>query len=389
MRVHLINSPVLNAFVAGGQRIFVNSGLIIRTETPEQLIGVLAHETGHIAGGHLSKFEDALSNASTQAIIASVIGGVLGALAKSGDAIAGGIAAGNQIGERSLLQFTRTQESAADQAAVSFMEQSGQSSRGLAEFLKVLGDQEALLVGRVDPYVRSHPVSSDRIAALSERISRSKFRDAKLPADFYTRHERIKAKLLGYLNPTEAMRRYPGNDNSVPARYARAFAYLRGVQTDRALTEVNALISDAPNDPYFHELKSQIYFDIGRISESLDPMRLAVKNAPNQPLLLFSLGQVMLAIDDSGLTIEAIKALETSVKLDPDYIPAWQQLAIGYGRSGDIGMATLASAERFLLEGNARDARFQAERASKILKSGTPPWLRAQDILSGTPERRR
>ncbi len=382
--VHLVNDSTINAFVAGGQRIFLNTGLLMRASSPNQLIGVIAHETGHIAGGHLARAQDALRSASVQQILALVLGAAAMATGSSGGAQIGSAAilGGQQVALRSLLQYSRTQEGSADQAGATFMERTGQSIGGLLEFLKVLGDQEVLLYGRQDPYVQTHPVSAERIATLQERYDRSRFKNAPDKPENIELFKRMQAKLFGYLRTLpETLQQYPLTDKSVPARYARAFAYYRDPQLDKALAEVDSLIAERPDDPYFYELKSQIFYDNGKVADSIGPIQTAVKLAPAEPLLRFSLGQVQLATEDPALVKPAIGNLEDVVRRDPQNGSAWEQLAVGYGRDNNLGMAALASAERFLLQGVYRDARGQAERAVRLLPANTPAWIRAQDLV--------
>jgi predicted Zn-dependent protease len=381
--VHLVNDRVLNAFVAGGQRIFINTGLLIRSDRPAQVIGVLAHEIGHIAGGHLARLNDAIDNAST-AMILSLLFGAAAAVAGSGEGAAAAVLGGQQMAERNLLAFSRAQESAADQAGATFLEQTSQSASGLIEFLRIIGQQDALLYERQDPYARTHPMTPERVAALESRLSRSPFRNAKDTPENIERFKRMQAKLVGYLDGLPAtLRKYPESDTSLYARYARAFAYFRGLDFKRAMDETEALIQLYPNDPYFRELKADILLNQGKVAESLPPMREAYRLAPNEPLLAFGLGQRLVALEgDASQLAEAIDILKQVTLREPDNGSAWQQLAVAYGRTGNIGMASLASAERFLVSGSYRDAIGQAERASRLMKEGEPGWLRAQDIIA-------
>ncbi|MEK9969389.1 MAG: M48 family metalloprotease [Ferrovibrio sp.] len=387
--VHLVNDRVLNAFVAGGQRIFINTGLLIRSERPAQVIGVLAHEIGHISGGHLARLNDAIDNAST-AMILSLLFGAAAAAAGSGDGAVAAVLGGQQLAERNLLAFTRAQESAADQAGATFLEQSNQSASGLIEFLRIIGQQDALLYERQDPYARTHPMTPERVAALESRQSRSPARNAKDSPENIERFKRMKAKLIGYLDGLPAtLRQYPESDTSLYARYARAFAYFRGLDFKRAMAETDGLIQLYPNDPYFHELKADILLNQGKVAESLPPMREAYRLAPNEPLMAYGLGQRLVALDDNSHLNEAIDILKQVTLREPDNGGAWQQLAVAYGRAGDIGMASLASAERFLVSGSYRDAIGQAERASRLMKEGEPGWLRAQDIIATAKDAQR
>lgn len=390
VQVNLVNDRVLNAFVAGGQRIFINTGLLIRAERAGQVVGVLAHEIGHIAGGHLARLDDQLGNATALMILGALIGAGAAVAGAGGDAVAAGVLGGQQLALRNLLQFTRTQESSADQAGASFLEATGQSVSGLVEFMRILGQQEALDIGRQDPYLRTHPLSADRVAALTARMDQSKYRNAPDRPEYTERFKRMQAKLVGYLEGLGGtLRKYPESDTSLYGRYARAFAYFQAHDFDRALNLIDGLIQEWPNDPYFHEMKSDILIDMGRVRDALPSAEAAQKLGPNEPLLAYGLARAQIATEDPALLPGATRMLQTVTRREPDNGNAWQQLAIAYGRAGDIGMASLASAERFYVTGNLRDARGQAERASRLLKEGTPGWLRAQDLIAAAKEERK
>lgn len=387
--VHLVNDRTLNAFVAGGQRIFINSGLLIRAERPAQVIGVLAHEIGHIAGGHLARMGDALDTAST-AMILSMLFGAAAAVAGSGEGAVAAVMGGQQVAERNFLAFTRSQESAADQAGATYLEQSGQTPAGLMEFLRIIGNQEALVYERQDPYARTHPMSGERVAALDSRMQRSRFRDTPDTPANIDRFKRMQAKLVGYLEGLPAtLRKYPESDTSLYGRYARAFAYFRALDFNRALADTDELIRLYPNDPFFHELKADILLNMGRVADSLPPMQEAYRLAPEEPLMAYGVGQRLVALEDNSRLPQAIDILKQVTLREPDNGGAWQQLATAYGRQGDIGMASLASAERYLVQGVYRDAQGQAERAVRLMKEGSPGWLRAQDIIANAKDERR
>lgn len=387
--VHLVNDRVLNAFVAGGQRIFINTGLLIRSERPAQVIGVLAHEIAHIAGGHLARMGGAIEDATT-AMILSMLFGAAAAVAGSGDAAMAAVLGGQQVAERSFLAFTRSQESAADQAGAGYLEQTGQSVSGLIEFLRIIGQQDLLHSARQDPYARTHPMTPERVAALESRLSRSPSRNARDTPENIERFKRMQAKLVGYLEGLAVtLRKYPETDTSLYGRYARAFAYFRALDFSRALSETERLIQDYPNDPFFHELKSDILLNMGRVADSLPPAQEAHRLAPNEPLIAFGVAQRLVALEDNGRLDEAIGILKQVTLREPDNSAAWQQLATAYGRSGDIGMASLASAERYLVINALRDAQGQAERAARLMKEGSPGWLRAQDIIAAAKDERR
>jgi predicted Zn-dependent protease len=385
--VHIVNDPALNAFVAGGQRIFLFTGLLVEADHPGQIIGVLAHETGHISGSHLARTQDALRGANAIAVVAAVLG-VAAAVAGGGAAGAAVLGSGTQIAGQSVLQYSRVQESAADQAAVRFLEDTGQSSRGLIEVMKKLGDQETLLRRNQTSYGRTHPLSRDRILALETLTDRSASRASNPTLKQVAMFDRVRAKVLAFLDPKKAMREYLNTDASVPARYARAIAHHQLTNPTRAVAEIDSLIADFPDDPYFHELKGQILYENGGRGTAIPPHREAVRLAPQEPLLRLALGQSLLAMDDPALTREAIIHLEEAIRFDRALTGAWGQLAIAYGRDAQIGMSSLASAEQAMGVGRLGDARGHATRAERLLPVGSPGQLRAQDILSAVKPRR-
>lgn len=387
VKIHLVQDSALNAFVAGGQRIFIYTGLILATKDPGQMAGVIAHETGHIAGGHLARAQEALRDATAQSIIAIIIGAA-GIAAGGRNAGAAVILGGSEAAGRSFLQYSRIQESAADQAALRFLERTGQSARGLVEVLDLIGKQEPLRAHQ-NPYTQSHPLSRERISALRANVARSPYADTAPHRDLVEAYARLRAKLGGYIEGTATtLRRFPETDQSVAARYARALAYHKIPDIDRALSEVDSLLTGGgARDPYFNELKGQILYENGRIAESIAPYRRAVSFAPDEPLLLLSLGQALNAMNQRGQFAEAVTHLEEAVRLDPGIPGAWLQLAIAYGRSERFGLSSLASAERAFLIGRLGEAQTHARRAQDQLAPGTPGSLRAQDIFNAAAPR--
>ncbi|MBM3568931.1 MAG: tetratricopeptide repeat protein [Alphaproteobacteria bacterium] len=378
--VHLIGDPALNAFVAGGQRIFVHTGLLMSGETPAQVIGVLAHETGHIAAGHLARAHDAMRGAAAAMIAAMVLGAVAVA-AGAGDAGVAAVIGGSSMAERGFLAFSRTQEASADQAALSYLERTQQSARGLVEVLQKLGDQEALQSSRQDPYIRSHPLSRDRMNFIEGHIARSPYSDAPPRPEFVERHARMRAKLFGFLDPpARTLRRYPEGDVSLPARYARAIAHHRAGRTAEALAEIDALVAAHPGDPYFHELRGQIRMESGDPKGAVPDYREARRLAPKSALLASDLGKVLIATEDDANIKAAVEHLVFATRGDPTDPQAWYHLSVAQGRTGEIGLANLASAERALLQGQYVQAREMARRAMGRLSEGSPGWLRAQDL---------
>jgi len=381
VKIHIVNDSSLNAFVAGGQRMFIHTGLITALDRPRQLIGVIAHETGHIAGGHLSRGQEALAGATIPVILGTLLAAAAFA-AGSPDAGAAALLGSQHIAQRTVLQYSRTQESAADQAAVKYLEATGQSGVGILETFDLFGDQEILTGRAQDPYARTHPLSRDRVSALKNTVDNSPYKDVPESADFVDRYDRMKAKIQGFIDrPDVALRRYPLTDKSLPARYARAVAYWRMPDFASAMTEIDSLIAEEPNNPYFHELKGQIILDAGKPAEAVVHYGKSVELAKNEPLLKVNLGHAMLSTEDPAMVQPALEHLQASIRKDKDNSFAWYQLAIAYGRSGDTGMAELATSERHYNNHNLPGALHHANRALKILPKGSPGHTRANDIV--------
>ncbi len=378
--VYLIDDDRLNAFVAGGMNIFINSGLLKRSDDPLEVMGVIAHETGHIAGGHLARTQEALRTASIESIIAAVLGAAA-AVVGGGDVGAAVITGGTSVAQRSLLQYSRAQEAAADQAGVSYLERAGYSSKGLLDFMGVLAGEEALLPGKQDPYLRSHPLTADRIDSLRAAVERSRHSDRSAPPELVALHGRMVGKLVGFLEPLgRVLRRYPDSDQSLEARYARAIAHYRASDLKKALPLLEELLVEHPEDAYFHELRGQILFENGRIAEAVQSYQRAVDLDPAEPLLRLGLAQAQLETEQPELTKPALAHLEEVVRREPRNSFAWRLLAIADGRNDQIGMVALALSESALARNNAAEANAQADRALRILPENSPAWLRAQDI---------
>lgn len=378
--VYLIDDNRLNAFVAGGMNIFINSGLLMRSRDPLEVMGVIAHETGHIAGGHLARTQEALRTASIEAILAAVLGAAA-AVVGGGDVGAAVITGGTSIAQRSLLQYTRTQEAAADQAGVSYLERAGYSSRGLLNFMGVLAGDEALLPENQDPYLRTHPLTRERVDSLRHFVENSRHSDNPAPPELLALHGRMVGKLVGYLEPLgHVLRRYPESDQSLEARYARAIAYYRASDLKKALPLLDQLQAEYPEDAYFHELRGQILFENGRIAEAVGSYQRAVDLDPTEPLLRLGLAQTQLETERADLVRPALAHLEDVVRREPRNSFAWRLLAVAYGRTDQIGMTALALSESALARGNTTEAKAQADRALRILPENSPAWIRAQDI---------
>ncbi len=383
VRIFLVNDRSLNAFVAGGQNLFINTGLLMRAEDAGQVIGVIAHEAGHIAGGHLSRVHDALERGAAETILALVLGAAAG-LATGRPDLAGAIIGGGQnVAVRNFLQYSRTQEGAADAAALSYLDETEQSARGLMEFFEVLSGQELLSPSRQDPYIRTHPLTRERIEAVKAHVATSEYSDRPLPESTRGLHARMRAKLFAFLDdPQYTMRRYPPNDDRLVARYARAVAYHRAADLDAALAEIEPLLAQYPEDPYFHELKGQILFESGRVDAAYEPYQTAAMLLPDAPLIRANLAQVQIAKGDPESLRRAVENLEASLRYERQRPSVWRQLGIAQGRLGNEAESALALAEEAMLRQKYPEAKFHAGKAEQMFPQGSPGWLKAQDILS-------
>jgi predicted Zn-dependent protease len=394
IQIVIINDSAFNAFVADGRRIFVNYGAIMQSETPNQIIGVLAHETGHLAGGHLAKMREQMSRAQTQMIIAMLLGaGAMVAGARSGNgnnglanAGAAAVAGPQEMIRRTLISYVRQQEENADRAGVKFLTASGQSARGMYETFKRFTNESLFAAHGADPYLQSHPMPAERVAALEELARSSPYWDKKDDAALQLRHDMVRAKISAFMERQDTLyRRYPLSNDSLPARYAHAIATYRHGDLRSALAQIDALIQLQPNNPYFHELRGQALLEGGKPAEAIAPLRKAVQLSNRAPLIEMLLGQALVGTDNKAYTEEAISILRAAVARETEAPLGYTQLAMAYGRKGDYAEADLASAQAAYLRGDNKTARELASRAKTRFAVGTPGWVRADDIVAAKP----
>ncbi len=388
IRIIIINDPMLNAFVAGGQNIFINTGLLLESDNPEMLIGVVAHESGHITGGHLIQKASRMESAGIESALGYILGIAsiaAGAPPEAGIAIAQG---GQHIAQRGYLKHSRTQEEAADQAALGYMRQVGASPDGLIQLLEKFHTEHTFYYNDISPYIMTHPLSSDRIEHLRNASREWQANEENIAEnhiwldDLHKRHSRVTAKLSAFLKePKDILKKLKHADENIATRYARAIAYYRIPDMDSALREIDSLIDNFPDDPYFHELKGQMLFENGRIDESIASYRRAVELLPDAPLPTLQLAVAQIATEREELYADAAGILEQVLVKEPKNVIAWRQLGIAYGRMGKLGKSYLALAEEASLLKNNDDAEKYIELARKHLPEGTPAALKAKDIL--------
>ena len=381
LKTHIINDPAINAYVAKGQKVFLTTGLLRQSKNAQQIIGVIAHEIGHIAGGHLIRLHKKIKKAKTTAFISQIMGLALSAVVKNPAGAIAVTSGGEHLAERSFLNFSRGQEQAADQAAAKYLDKIGVSGNGLLELLNVLAGQEFLQSSNQDPYVRSHPLTQSRIRFMENHVRNSSQSNKNLPAHIVEKQLRMIAKLDAFLDtPEETLKKYSERDQTIPARYARAIAMFRQADLARALPAINSLIAEYPSDPYFIELKAQMLFENGRLNDAMITYQQAVRLLPRAPLIRTSLAHVMTEIGQAGLYDRALFHTKQALKFDPAFALTWRLASTLYGRKKKFGLAAWSLAEYNILLGRNRLALAQAKRALKLLKVGSPAWLRTEDL---------
>jgi len=388
VHVVIIDDKSFNAFVMDAHRIFVNVGALMEATTPNQLIGVFAHECGHIVGGHLSKMRQELANVQTAALIGMLLGaGALVAGAHSGNVDMGNVGMAAMIGPQAagmsrILSYQRAQEESADRAGVRFLTLTGQSAKGMYDTFKRFADESLFSSQGANPYAQNHPMPEERMAALAELVKTPYWAKKDAP-ELQFRHDMMRAKLYGFIErPGTLLAHYPLSDTSLPARYARAISAYRFGEPRSAIAQIDSLIQSMPNNPYFYELKGQALLEGGHAADAVVPLRHAAQLAPNPSLIQILLAQALVATNDPKLAEEAVPLLRTALLKEPESGDAYTTLAMAYGRKNDLADADLASAQAAFARGDNKTARELAERAKQRFPVGSPGWVRADDIVA-------
>lgn len=384
VNVIIVQDPSVNAFVMGGANIFLYTGLIQKTENPGELIGVVAHELGHIAGGHLIRGREAMENASYEAMLATILGGVAAAASGNAGAAAAIGTGGAGVAQRRMLSTARTYESSADQAALRYMNGAGLDPTGLKTFMQKLENEELVPTSQQSEYVRTHPLTRNRIDAISTGVTNSTSRGKPMPAAWTEQHARMKAKLIGFINPGQVGWTYNDLDKSVPAQYAYAIAAYRQNKMKDAISRMDKLIAAEPNNPYFHELKGQMLVDFGRVADGIPSYEKALSMRPDAALMRVALAHAIIetAGSDNKKLQRAVEHLKRAQREDPRSTRVHRLMATAQGRMGNEPAARLHLAEEALLQGRRDYAKSHADYAVANLPKGSPDRLRAQDILS-------
>jgi predicted Zn-dependent protease len=382
IHIYIVNDPSINAFVAEGQNIFINTGLFLQLKTPNQVIGVMAHETGHIAGGHLLRDTSAMSKASVPMLIGMAVG-VAAMVAGAGQAGMGAIALGEQAAMSQFLAFSRVQEATADQMGQRFLRATHQSGEGMVEVFEKMANEMAMAGAYKNPFISDHPADRERIDLLQRLADASPYRDVKDSPEAQHEFHMIQAKLVGFLSkPEDVLIRYPVTDKSEEARYARAIAYFQKPELKLALSEINNLITEEPKNPYFYEVEGQIYVSMAQPEKGVVAYQKAVNAMPDAPLLRTLLATAQLATERPALAKPALDNLKVSMQQDPDDSFGWYETAAAYSALNNQPMADLSTAEMYYSAGAMPKAVMFAKRAARALPEGSMDWERANDIMS-------
>ncbi len=399
IRIHIVNDRNFNAFVVDGRNMFFHAGTLMNAKTPNQVIGVIAHESGHISGGHLARLRTQVSKAKSAALmlqilgLAAMAGGALAGAPGLGQVGMGAAFGGTDAAMRSVLAYQQTEESSADQAAITFLNATKQSGRGMVETFELMADKLKGIQG-LNPYLMSHPLPQQRITHLKELVTSSPYYEVTDPPELQLRHDLVKAKFYGFLDkPESVLNRYGTTDQSLPAAYARAIATYRQSGMKAALPQFDALIAAQPKWPYFHEVKGQFLFESGSVEAAVPPLREAVKLNPEEPLIRIMLAQALLGSNKQQYVDEAITNLRTALAREDTSARGYRQLAAAYARKAEaakagqakqqyMAQAALASAEAYFYEGRLKEAKQQAKRAKAGFLEGTPNSIKADDILA-------
>jgi predicted Zn-dependent protease len=383
VNIIIVQDSQVNAFVAGGSNIFFYTGLLQKTENPGEVIGVMAHELGHITGGHLIRGREAMEQASYESILGTILG--VGAAIATGDGAAAATigAASSSMASRGFLKYSRTFEASADQAALGFFERAQLNPTGLESFLEKLAGQELLPSSQQSEYVRSHPLTRSRVETVAARTSQSPHRDKPWPQEWVRQHRMMIAKLTGFITPQQVAWKYDDRDNSRESVTARAIAAYRTNDVAKALKLADQLIAMEPQNPYFLELKGQMLMDFGRVKEAVPFYERALAKKPDAGLIRIPLAhaQIESAGNNPAVLKQAIENLKRARESEPRSPRLHRLLATAYGRSGDEPRAKLHLAEEAVLQGRFENALSQAKSAEKGLKQGSADWIRANDII--------
>lgn len=379
--IHMIVDDSMNAFATEGGNVYLHTGLLLRAKNSNEVIGVLAHEIGHIAGGHVIMVASDMAGPNTISILATLLGVAAGIASGNPDVGMAVMMGGQRAALGEFLSFSRGQEARADQFALKTLSDTHQSAKGLRDFFERLQGEERLVTSNQDPYIRTHPLNIDRMSTIDAAMASSPYTGVPSDPELDRQHRRMLAKLFAFLKPQiTTLQRYPDADKSIEGRYARAIAYYRRGQFNEALPLVDSLLTDAPHDPYFWQIKGDMQLSRSKVDDAVVAYREALKYMPDAPEILASLAHALVESGKPENGLEAQAALKHALALNPEDPGAWDMLARSYAMSDDVGMSAYAAAERAILMGQFGEVARYSNQAEKLLQRDTPTWYRLQDI---------
>jgi len=379
--INMVVDDSMNAFATQGNNIFFHTGLLLRAKNSNEVIGVMAHEIGHIAGGHVVMVASDMAAPNAISLLSTLLGLAVGVASGNPEAGMAVMMGGQRAAIGSFLSFSRGQESRADQFALKVLSDTHQSAKGLHDFFDRLAGEERMVTTNQDPYVRTHPLNRDRMATIDAAMQASSYTNLPLDPDLERQHRRMLAKLFAFLKPQiTTLQRYPEKDKSIEARYARAIAYYRRGQFDQAIPLVDSLLTDEPKDPYFWQIKGDMQLSRSRVEDALVAYRESLKFLPDAPEILTALAHAAVESGKPEYAGEAQTALKRALAINPENAYAWDMLARSYAQNNEQGLSAYAAAERAILLGQFGDVARYSNQAEKLLEKDTPTWYRLQDI---------
>ena len=379
--IRMVVDDSMNAFATQGNNIYFHTGLLLRARNSNEVIGVMAHEIGHVAGGHVIMVASDMAAPNAISLLATLLGVAVGVASGNPEAGMAVLMGGQRAAIGSFLSFSRGQESRADQFALRVLNDTHQSARGLHDFFERLAGEERLVTTNQDPYVRTHPLNRDRMTSIDAAMQMSRYTDVPLDPELERQHKRLIAKLFAFLKPQiTTLQKYPESDKSIEGRYARAIAYYRRGQFDQAMPLVDSLLADAPKDPFFWQIKGDMQLSRSKVEDAVVAYREALKYLPDAPEILTSLAHASVESGKPEYAGEAQAALKRALAIDPENPTAWDMLARSYAQNNEVGLSAYAAAERAILLGQFGDVARYSNQAEKLLEKDTPTWYRLQDI---------
>lgn len=353
----------VNAFAMPGGFIGVNKGLLLTVQSESELAAVLSHEIAHVTQHHLARML-AGQRGDTLTSIAAMAVAILAA--RSNPDASQAVLLGSQAQSiQRQLNFTRAHEQEADRIGLDILQKSGFNSHAMPEFLNRLQTATRLLEGNMPGYLRTHPITSDRIADIENRVQQRPFRLVPDSLDF----QLVRAKLIAaqkntadaiaYFSDALGAQKY---GNPVAQRYGLVVALLRKNETERADSELAILRKQVKNNAMIETLAGRVKRNSGDKTDALAFYRTAVRNFPQHRALLYDYADLLL---QSGQAETAVKLLAGQIARHPGDVRLYDLQARGYAQSGKRLEQHQAQAYSYVWQGNLHAAIEQLELAKQ------------------------